>query len=789
METDKESLAGHRLGMENGFENSPMAKLLREYGSQDLEAQGLSTETKIQLIIDVEELGPEMIIDRGPERLPGLPCYHLTTKDLDRTQSAATELQIFLQQAARLIEERQSHFLVDPGDTLLPILVGTSSLGQMNAAWKALRLRIELGTKAWRKYIEEYRQTPADNLILSPLSTLPELYNDLEKLEDSDQKLRYLFTNIPHHQQQLSEEGRTSLQKARSSWVHALQMPASIRSAFRLDDKSTPKPTPITQHADLPKPPTNKGKAKECEESLVAPSVSKRGKESGSSKKDKPSNGGQSIWMGMDTPFKSANAWFVEPGKSNRLRQEGTSSQRTLTQDVLLGIATPQPNSLPTELLDWKGRETPPHMASSSRQARSARAITDSSQAMRKDSQERGQHDESLQQPSQQNATGNRQMAEGAPPDDGGDDDSSYSRRSHRSRRQRRRSRTPRPRRRRSSTPRPRPSHHGTDDDDGGGSSSDSSGDGDDGGDSSWGSSSSYSNSSSARSRRAKRQHKKDDVIIPYGTIPPTIKSELKQEDLPSWDGNPKTAISYFWKVQERATLGGYIPAALGYWLWLRLEEGLDVQRWFSTLPPLEQAKMRGHWIDYLKGIKEGYLGRQWQFDIGEEYKAQYFREPSHENELPKTFIARWIMYTRMLVKSDNGGPLEVHLVMARAPLSWRTILLLENIKSTSLLYTKASEHQESLLAMSRTRPSTNITTENLAANLQKLGYPSQSLKPSFHHNFPTDRRANLTLGEPELSIDSPSDHKESYLTSTEPHNSDKTEDQILAEVYQVMKR
>jgi len=122
-----------------------------------------------------------------------------------------------------------------------------------------------------------------------------------------------------------------------------------------------------------------------------------------------------------------------------------------------------------------------------------------------------------------------------------------------------------------------------------------------------------------------RRNQNVDDIIIPYRTIPPTIKSELKQEDLPSWDRNPKTTIIYFWKVQERATLRGYIPAALGYWLWLRLKEGSDVQGWFSTLLSDEQAKMRGHWVDYLKGIKEGYLGRQWQFNIGEEYKAQYF--------------------------------------------------------------------------------------------------------------------------------------------------------------------
>jgi len=105
MEADNESGISHRLGMENGFELSPMAKLMREYASEDLEAQSLSTEMKVQLIVNVEELGPEMIIDRGSERASGLPRYHLATKDLNRVQCAVTELQIFLQQAARLIEE------------------------------------------------------------------------------------------------------------------------------------------------------------------------------------------------------------------------------------------------------------------------------------------------------------------------------------------------------------------------------------------------------------------------------------------------------------------------------------------------------------------------------------------------------------------------------------------------------------------------------------------------------------------------------------------------------------
>ena len=142
--------------------------------------------------------------------------------------------------------------------------------------------------------------------------------------------------------------------------------------------------------------------------------------------------------------------------------------------------------------------------------------------------------------------------------------------------------------------------------------------------------------------------------------------------------------------------------------------------------------------MDYLKGIKEKYLGHNWQFDSGEAYEQQYFRQPGHEKELPKTFIACYIMYTQMLAKSDNGGPLEVHLVMARAPLSWRTILVLKNIKLSSMLYMKAVEHEESLLAILKNQNTTVITAENLVSTLRRMGYTLE--KPKFHYNFPQDK-------------------------------------------------
>jgi hypothetical protein len=72
----------------------------------------------------------------------------------------------------------------------------------------------------------------------------------------------------------------------------------------------------------------------------------------------------------------------------------------------------------------------------------------------------------------------------------------------------------------------------------------------------------------------------------------PTIKAELKPDDLPSWDGNPDTAIQYFFDVQELASLGGHIPDGMGYWLWKKLEPGSTIRNWYGSLSPLWKTWM-----------------------------------------------------------------------------------------------------------------------------------------------------------------------------------------------------
>ena len=149
---------------------SPMDQLIQEYSSAVIDSQSGSTEMSIMLVLSLEELTPDHIVDRGEVRARNLPRYHLVKAAMDNLAAVVTAQQIFLQQAAALIVDRKSYFIVDPGDTLIPILQGTSSLPQLYTVWRARITRVKLGVKAWEKYIAEY-QLQVGPAALSSLST------------------------------------------------------------------------------------------------------------------------------------------------------------------------------------------------------------------------------------------------------------------------------------------------------------------------------------------------------------------------------------------------------------------------------------------------------------------------------------------------------------------------------------------------------------------------------------------------------------------------------------------
>ena len=125
-----------------------LAQLMLEYSS---------TETSILSILSLGGLTVDLIIDRGEDRKRGLRRYHLAKATMDHVCMVVMAQQAFVQRAAALMVEGKPQFIVDPKDTLIPILQGTNSLPQLYVAWKALTARMRLGVKTWGKYVAEYQ--------------------------------------------------------------------------------------------------------------------------------------------------------------------------------------------------------------------------------------------------------------------------------------------------------------------------------------------------------------------------------------------------------------------------------------------------------------------------------------------------------------------------------------------------------------------------------------------------------------------------------------------------------
>ena len=727
VEGEEADLPMNYRGDPSSFKDSPIARLLEQY-TGERSGNELPTETSVTLLATLDDLDVENI-ERLEDPNRGTTKYRLSEDFFESLRKTTVELQLFIERAAGLLEERETHFMVDPRDTLLHILKGTTSLAQLNVAWKAIQKRLELGHRTLQKYHQQYQQSPQEELLLSPISTTLELHNELYNLSSADQRLRLLYQKFPHHRELMNEDTEQALSQGKS-WTDIIPLPSTLKNVF------APEREPRKEKVD---PRGAKGKHKE------------RKNDTDHDEPDPP----ERIWLGAETPFKGPNKWFG----GGRLKTRGSLTGQTIVgatksnQNVLFGLATPQLPIWATDSID---------LPASPKQPRASRTLEQTSRWASHDVPPHLSATASTARLRNTNVT--RKSTGRGPPDD--DDDEGGDPSDH--------GRAHRPDSHKESSSSGLSSRRGNRR--GGGPPSEpSDGDGE--------TDDSDSNSSDSRERRGRGSK----AVIPYGRIKPTIKTEIKQEQLPRWDGNPNTAVKYFLRIQQLAALEGDLPQALGYWLWMNLEDGSDIKDWFTTLTYAEQAHMRSHYINYLRGIKDGYLGEAWQSKINRVYETQYFRQIGHEKEMPKTFIIRRIMYTRMLTSAEPGSVLEINLIMRRAPLSWKTILVMPSIKSTKALYTKVVDYEDMLLEAWRRKSnaSENITVDNLIPTLKKLGWeqPNQQTFRSDQNRLPQDRRVLLTVAEEDENVDSQESSSPRGNEDMEAH------DDMLREVYQVMQR
>jgi len=78
------------------FAEPPMAQLIQEYSLVMIESQLGPTETSIAWVLSLEELTPDLIIDRGEDRNKGLCHYHLVKATMHNICEVVTAQQTFI---------------------------------------------------------------------------------------------------------------------------------------------------------------------------------------------------------------------------------------------------------------------------------------------------------------------------------------------------------------------------------------------------------------------------------------------------------------------------------------------------------------------------------------------------------------------------------------------------------------------------------------------------------------------------------------------------------------------
>jgi hypothetical protein len=322
-----------RPGMDRGYALSPMAHLWLEFGKST--ERTISTSARCLSLATKATLKPDEVIDQGPEfEFSGR--FRIQDKLSRNVYQTVEELQTFIRQMASLVPERSHYFIVDPDDTLLEVLEGAESTGQLLAAWKALSNRIESAQKFMLKYRDEYTEGMA---VASPTSTNQELLREHSDQIGNDDRLRFMYGEFPRHNERLSTSELAKLREGRQ-WNEIIRVPAWLEAQSRL--KSPPLPSLPTTNPSQLQASSNMGltpRSSYKSGAFTLPPLPEESKYPSTPSKhvswmDQPMTGGQSFspWQGASTapPRNSSFSSTSTPFSS--------TEQRT---NFLLGVAAP----------------------------------------------------------------------------------------------------------------------------------------------------------------------------------------------------------------------------------------------------------------------------------------------------------------------------------------------------------------------------------------------------------------------------------------------------------------
>jgi hypothetical protein len=232
-------------GMKKGFTLSPMGELATEYSRQtDVE---LSLFIRSTSMVSKKSLDLLDVLDRGvPFVKQPIGRFGLDTGLFLRTERTINDMQDLLTRAASLVQGRNSTFVVDLHRILITVLKSANELDELHATWLALSERMDLAQRSFKKYQSEFSAEKEEDILLSPISTAPEVYSVFPKENSTPaEDVCYLYDHVPNLQKLWPQGYQSS-----SDWLlHVMGTPSYLERAFP-DRMPEERPSTVFYSAD-----------------------------------------------------------------------------------------------------------------------------------------------------------------------------------------------------------------------------------------------------------------------------------------------------------------------------------------------------------------------------------------------------------------------------------------------------------------------------------------------------------------------------------------------------------
>ncbi|KAK0209948.1 hypothetical protein IW262DRAFT_1281010 [Armillaria fumosa] len=174
--------------------------------------------------------------------------------------------------------------------------------------------------------------------------------------------------------------------------------------------------------------------------------------------------------------------------------------------------------------------------------------------------------------------------------------------------------------------------------------------------------------------------------VTPVKTTGPQFDQKLKFSDLPTWNGNTSTLISWLRKIDEFSYWSNAINTQLGKIIPTRLTD--SAEKWYYSLPTEHRKDIKSDWDSLRAAIAAYYMN--WKFWEELKSKAMHatYRDWGHTRETPSEYYIQKKELLKLTGKWDDTSLISE--IMEGAPEIWTTILITE-------LYSMAIEFQNAI--------------------------------------------------------------------------------------------